>query len=981
MPKQPTTGAADSAPEPAAPDGEATRRTKRPTTVLAEAHALLALAEDRTLLHVTGRESRAAALVRAIRSLAPERDVLLLPPRDDLPHDPTGPSARVAGLRGAAMAVLAAAKGPVILITSVEGALRRIAPPEVWASRRVVLREGDAIDPAGLEHRLGEIGYWPDDRIDEPGEMTARGGVFDLFPAGAPMPVRLVHEDGRIAAIRRFDPVTQRGVADVDSVTVRTASEALPGPDEPDMLPVLDLLGDPAVTFGEETPGRAAAFLELVEEAGAGAATVDRSVAHAAADWVALKARVRPLAIPHDIGEGTARPAAPRRAHHPRRPGALAGPDIRLGDVVVHMDHGLALFDGLETVEAGEAGTAETIRLVFADEKVLLVPAVEAGRIWRYGADPEGVSLDRLGAGAWLERREAIERELTEAAGRIATMAAERRRARAPVIDPPDDRMDAFANRFPFSETPDQAVAIDEVLADLASGRPMDRLVCGDVGFGKTEVALRAAAAAVFSGYQVALAAPTTVLSRQHRETFTRRFRGLGVTVRELSRFVPPADAKAVKQGLADGSVQVVIGTHALVGRGVKFKKLGLVIVDEEQRFGAAQKAKLASLSRDSHSLNMTATPNPRTLLSAMAGLRSVSVIATPPAARLPVRTRLAAFDPLLFRAALQREKMRHGRSFVVCPRIAEIEPMRRRLQELVPDFTVVTAHGDMPPREVDDALLDFAAGRADILLATSLIESGLDIAGADTMVIWRPERFGLSQLHQLRGRVGRGRARGYLMLFYDPQMPPGAGSMRRLETLVALDRLGAGFEVGARDLDRRGAGDLFGEMQSGHIGRIGVGLWQHLFDRALRQAQGEPGDLGAAPEIRCGDTGSVPESFIPEPEVRLEVHARLARAGSDDELDELAEEFVDRFGRLPPEMERLVAFHRLQLGASRLGIDKLEAGPAGVAVTFGSQAPVPREPAGSRRSGDRLILPATGDPLTSAAKALADLEKSPAAA
>jgi len=504
----------------------------------------------------------------------------------------------------------------------------------------------------------------------------------------------------------------------------------------------------------------------------------------------------------------------------------------------------------------------------------------------------------------------------------------------APKLTPQHQAYERFAARFPFAETPDQGRAIADTLVDLASGRPMDRLVCGDVGFGKTEVALRAAAAAALAGKQVAIVAPTTVLVRQHLHTFRRRFAGLGVEVAGLSRLVSPAEAKRVKAGLADGGIQVVVGTHALAAKGVRFRDLGLVVIDEEQRFGAAHKAKLRDLAQGLHVLTLTATPIPRTLQAALVGLQDLSVIATPPTQRRPIRTFLTPFDPVTVREALVRERRRGGQSFVVCPRVEDIEPLGKRLSELVPELQVMAAHGKMPADEIDDAMVRFAEGEGDVLLATNIIESGLDVPRANTMLVWRADRFGLSQLHQLRGRVGRGRARGVAYLLTDPDQEIAPATAKRLQTLEALDRLGAGFAISARDLDLRGAGDLLGEEQAGHVKLIGLGLYQHLLERALRAARGEAVE-DWTPELNLGPGGLIPEDYVPEPEVRINLYARLARTETARDVDALRDEIEDRFGPPPDALDQLIALARLRTLCRGLGVARIDAGPKAIALTF----------------------------------------------
>ncbi|WP_460448275.1 DEAD/DEAH box helicase [Alsobacter sp. SYSU BS001988] len=613
----------------------------------------------------------------------------------------------------------------------------------------------------------------------------------------------------------------------------------------------------------------------------------------------------------------------------------LAGPDLRCGDVVVHRDHGLAVLEDVETVETPDAGATETIRLRFAGDEVLMVPADEADRLWRYGSEPDTVTLDRLGGSAWEKRRAEIEAEIADAAERLARLARERDGRTAAVLAPPQAAYERFAARFPFGETPDQSRAIADALADLASGKPMDRLVCGDVGFGKTEVALRAAAAAALAGKQVAVAAPTTVLARQHYDTFRKRFAGLGVEVAALSRFVSAADARAVKAGLADGSIRIAIGTHALAAKDVRFADLGLLIIDEEQRFGARHKQALAALGVDAHVMTLTATPIPRTLQAAMAGLRSLSVIATPPAARVPVRAVIQPFDDVLVRDALLRERRRGGQSFVVCPRVEDIEPMRARLAALWPEAKLLVAHGRMKPADIDDALIRFADGDGDVLLATNIVESGLDIPNANTMVVWRPDRFGLAQLHQLRGRVGRGRRRGVFILAADPAAALSAAARKRLETLAALDRLGAGFAISARDLDQRGAGDLLGEDQSGHMKLIGPALYQDMLERAIAAARGESVPEDWTPELRMAEAGVIPASYIPEADVRLELYVRFARARSALEIEQLAEEIEDRFGEPPEPVVQLIDRASIAMSCRALDVARLDVGPNAVAATF----------------------------------------------
>ena len=630
--------------------------------------------------------------------------------------------------------------------------------------------------------------------------------------------------------------------------------------------------------------------------------------------------------------------------------------ELRIGDVIVHEDFGIGCIAGLESLPGEAAGDA--IVLTYAKGARRLVPVMEADRIWRYGADGDAVTLDALDGASWQKRRGAIDTAIADSARELAAIAAERDKLLVAPIDVDIAAYERFSAGFSFTETPDQARAIAAARADLAAGRPMDRLVIGDVGYGKTEVALRAAAIAALSGRQVAIAAPTTVLVRQHVETFRRRFEGTGIEVAGLSRLSDAAEKKRVKAGLADGSIGVVIGTQAVAGKGVAYRDLALVVIDEEQRFGAKDKAKLRELA--DHVMTLSATPIPRTLQSALIGLQQLSVLATPPARRQPIRTAVADFDEVTVRTALLRERTRGGQSFVVVPRIEDIAPLEERLRKLAPELTLVVAHGKMPAADIDAAMVGFAEGEGDVLLATNIIEAGLDVPRANTMIVHHADRFGLSQLHQLRGRVGRGGRRGQVLLLTDPDQSIAEATLKRLRTLQAFDRLGAGFAISARDLDLRGAGDLVGEAQAGHMKLIGIDLYQYLLGRALRAERGEAVDR-VAPELHLGIAGCLPESWIPEVEVRLTLYGRLARIEAEGALDAFEEELEDRFGALPDEARLLIELARVRLLARGAGVAKVDAGPAAIALTPQHRG---RAPKGLTEKNGRWIMPARiGDP------------------
>ncbi|EJL29604.1 TRCF domain-containing protein [Novosphingobium sp. AP12] len=613
------------------------------------------------------------------------------------------------------------------------------------------------------------------------------------------------------------------------------------------------------------------------------------------------------------------------------------GIEVRSGDVVIHEDHGVGRVQGLEPSPVGDASgdrpSVDRIVLEYAGGGRRLVPVDEADRIWRYGADGDVVTLDKLDGSSWHKRRAAINDAIDESAKALTQLAREREALTAPVMEPDPAAYERFAGGFPFNETADQARAIAAVWDDLASGRPMDRLVIGDVGYGKTEVALRAAALAALAGFQVVVSAPTTVLVRQHLETFRRRFEGTKIEVAGLSRLSTAAERKSAKAGLADGSIGIVVGTGAVMAKGVNYARLGLVVIDEEQRFGAADKARLRGFG-PVHILSLSATPIPRTLQAALVGLQQMSVIATPPARRQPIRTSIGQYDDGLIRTALAREKGRGGQSFVVVPRIEDMAKVAEKIRRAAPDLALVEAHGKMSAAEIDDVMVGFGAGRGDILLATNIIEAGLDVPRANTMIVWRADRFGLAQLHQLRGRVGRGNRRGQVILLIESEDAIGARTLKRLRTLTTFDRLGAGFAISGQDLDMRGAGDLVGEDQAGHMKLIGVDLYQQLLRVALQAARGEDVERWS-PELNLGMSGVLPPSWIPEADLRLSLYVRLARIETEEALDAFDDELLDRFGPLPPEAVRLLAHARIRLAARALRIARIDAGPAAIALTL----------------------------------------------
>ncbi len=615
----------------------------------------------------------------------------------------------------------------------------------------------------------------------------------------------------------------------------------------------------------------------------------------------------------------------------------LTEPDLRLGDVVVHEDHGIGVLKGLESVTV-EGVDRDAARLEYRDGASILVPMEEFEKLWRYGSEPEAVTLDRLHTEAWKNRRCAIEKDIRAAARHLLRLAKERRYSNAEEFVPPRAGYAKFVRRFPYAETPHQTAAIKAVLADLASGNVMNRLICGDVGFGKTEVALRAAAAVALAGGQVVVAAPTTVLARQHFINFGRRFAGTDIKVAMLSRVVEPQQAKEVKAGIANGEIDIVVTTQAILAKDVRFAHLGLLVVDEEHRFGRREKEAMRQMAQPLHTLTMSATPIPRTLQAAMIGVQDVSILATAPSKRRPVRTSLSLVDRGTMRTALMRENRRGGQSFVVVPQIDDIDEVYAMLAETVPDLSVRVAHGKMKAPDMDAVMVGFANGEGDILLSTNIIESGLDVPRANTIFVWRADRFGLAQLHQLRGRVGRGKSQGIAYLLTADNDAISEETRLRLSTMVENDRLGAGLAISMQDLDLRGAGDIAGEDQAGHMKLIGVSLYQKLLERAVAAARKEVLLAQQSTVLNLGVAGTIPADYVAEGTVRLNLYSRLMRATTEDEIDGLVEEFEDRFGELPEEVVVLFRMAKLRLAAAMLGIAKIDVGPRAIAVTFTSK-------------------------------------------
>jgi len=617
--------------------------------------------------------------------------------------------------------------------------------------------------------------------------------------------------------------------------------------------------------------------------------------------------------------------------------------DLKEGDYVVHVDHGIARYLGLQPLTVG-GQEGDFLHLQYAGTDKLYVPVSKLHLVQRYaGADSGGggPALDRLGGTSWAKAKERVRKSVREMAGELLRLYAARQVLPGHAFAADSPWQKEFEAAFPYEETPDQLQAIRDVKRDMEAPRPMDRLVCGDVGYGKTEVALRAAFKAVMDGKQVAVLVPTTVLALQHYQTFSARFAGFPARVELLSRFRPAPEQQQVLQGLREGSVDIVIGTHRLLQKDVRFHALGLLVVDEEQRFGVAAKEALKRLKREVDVLTLTATPIPRTLHMALLGVRDVSTIETPPEERLAIRTYVTPHDPLVITEAIQRELHRGGQVFFVHNRVESIQAVARELRRLVPEARIAVAHGQQGEATLERIMVDFYLKKVDVLLCTTIIESGLDVPSANTIIIDRADTLGLAQLYQLRGRVGRDKYRAYAYLLVPAEGGMTEVARRRLQVIAELAELGSGFKIAARDLEIRGAGNLLGAEQSGHIAAVGYDLYSQLIQETIRELKGEPVEVTVDPVIRLRAEGFLPESYVPDPTLRLNLYKRLAAVPDAERLQDFAEELQDRFGPLPPEARWLLTVMDLKIQARALKVQEIDARREAIRLSFAAEPPV----------------------------------------
>ena len=1050
------------------------------------------------VIHISRDDAQMARMADCLGFFAPELKPMRFPSWDCLPYDRNSPRNDLVSERLATLAALADGVRPDILLTTANAFLQRVPPQAELAGSRFSGEAGGALDLEALLAFLGRHGYQRAETVMEPGEYAVRGGLVDLFPAGAAAPLRVDLFGDEIDEIRSFDPMDQRSTDRTERFDLVPASEVVLTRDsiarfrEGYRAAFGAVTADDAI-YEAVSAGRRVAGIEhwlplfydeletladylpeavMVEDEQAGAARDIRFEAIAdhyaarldppsgetpyrplppdrlyldASGWEACMqdrpvAVLLPAAAPDgpdaggrpavDFSEARARPdidlygaVADRLAAHAaegRRvllaaysegsrdrlagllgeQGVAATPveaageldglppdrlatavlplesgfesadlaivteqdilgerlssrargrrrardflqelsEIAEGDIVVHVEHGIGRYEGLETVTA-DGAPHDCLRIQYAGDGRLFVPVENIETLSRYGASDSAVALDRLGGVQWQARKARMKQRIRELADELIRVAAERALRPGETLHPSAGLYDEFAARFAFPETNDQLKAIEDVLEDLSAGRPMDRLICGDVGFGKTEVALRAAFVTAMSGFQVAVVAPTTLLVRQHFRTFQERFRGLPVEIGQLSRLVAAREARDVKDRLADGRLDIVIGTHALLAKSIRMKRLGLLVVDEEQHFGVAHKERLKQYRSNVHVLTLTATPIPRTLQLALAGVREMSLIATPPVDRLAVRTFVGPFDALVVREALRRELLRGGRCFYVCPRIRDLPEVVERLEAMMPDARVGVAHGGMASADLEAAVGAFYDGRVDVLVSTNIVESGLDIPEANTLIVHRADMFGLAQLYQLRGRIGRAKQRAYAYLTLPERRKLTKAAEKRLSVMQTLDTLGAGFQLASYDLDIRGAGNLLGDEQSGHIREVGIELYQHMLEEAIaavRSGVGEDEEETAwTPQIGVGAPVLIPESYVADLNVRLSLYRRIAALEDRGQTDAFAAELIDRFGPVPDELENLLRIVGIKRLCREAGVERVDAGPKGAVVSF----------------------------------------------
>ena len=1060
--------------------------------------------KQKSIIFVARDDKRLDLMRKSLWFFSPNIPILDFPSWDCLPYDRVSPNADVSSARMATLAALSSGfEAPIVLLTTLNAISQYIPNRTIVSNNSFVAIVGRTINVKELRAYFSKMGFVQTPTVTEPGDYAIRGGIIDVFPPGESGPVRMDLFGDELESARRFDPVTQRTVENLDRIEFAPVSEVIlddvsinrfrnnyrkefgsAGLDDPlyeaisagrkhqgyehwapyfhDGMETIFYHLPNAVIFMDENIERIHTsrwdgindqyearlealnsknrletvykpikpelfyvspddlfdllnnreqrkFIVLPQPTGPNSldmrARIGRNFAPERQNEelglfeefakhiiekrkttsviiasMSLGARERLYGLLQDQGLsgmvniktwkdinqaiGSISLAVWHLEHGFEAPGLTIiseqdvlgeliirktnkkrrakdflteASSLSVGDLVVHVDHGVGRYRGLETVKAAGA-PHDCLLLEYANNDRLYLPVENVELLSRYGH--ETGLLDRLGGSAWQAKKAKLKERIREMADKLLRIAAERSLRKSEILEVSPDKWNAFCARFPYVETDDQLNAIEDVVSDMSSGKPMDRLICGDVGFGKTEVALRAAFIAASAGTQAAIIAPTTLLARQHFKSFEERFRGTGIRVKQLSRFVTTSQMKKNREALRDGAVEIIIGTHALLAKDIKFANLGLLIIDEEQKFGVGHKERLKQLRSDIHVLTLTATPIPRTLQLSLSGVRELSVIGTPPIDRLAIRTYVSEFDTVTLREALLREHYRGGQSFFVVPRISDLPEIEAFIEEQVPEINHVVAHGQMPAGELDERMNAFYDGKFGILVATTIVESGLDIPTANTIIIHRADMFGLSQLYQIRGRVGRSKTRAYAYLTTKPRQKLTHAAIKRLRVLGSLDSLGAGFMLASQDLDIRGAGNILGEEQSGNVREVGYELYQEMLEDAIAkiksgQMEGLTDEGSWSPQINLGVPVLIPETYVQDLDVRLGLYRRLSALAKKIELEAFAAELIDRFGKLPAEVDMLLRVVRIKGMCRAAGIAKLDSGPKGAVIQF----------------------------------------------
>jgi transcription-repair coupling factor (superfamily II helicase) len=886
------------------------------------------------------------------------KPLLIFPALDISPAENISPSKELTGQR---LSILAQwLTGSLAVVMPVKAALTKTTAPSKLKTQRLAVTAGGELALEELIARLVSLGYERYDIVGGRGEFSVRGGIIDIFPLSDDQPIRIELAGDKIASLRKFDPYSQKSVATLKSITMLPARESydtsfLDYLSEKNALIIDERIeieraaeSDPAQLFKraaielsgflapDESPEFTSpqSYIGKIGEIPGTALIVSRHAAR-------LKEELTNEIVQGELDGGfifagkeviTDRElfgeAGPTRKAKAAPPEGVAEDllaDLSLGDYVVHENYGIGIYRGLKHLELDDI-KQEYLLIEFAEGDKLYVPPPMIGLVEKYAGGSEATPrLSRLGTKTWLKTRSRVKQSLRDLTQELLALYAKRARVAGTAFPADDIWQKELEATFPFEETPDQVKAIAAVKKDMESSRPMDRLVCGDVGYGKTEVAIRAAAKAVSAGKQVALLAPTTILVEQHFNNFNQRFKNSPYVIEMLSRFRSPKEQKAVVAMLAGGGADIVIGTHRLLSKDIKFRDLGLLIVDEEQKFGVTHKEKIKKLKESVDVLTLTATPIPRTLYFSLAGARAMSLISTPPVDRSPIRTYVLPYSEKVIREAIVRELDRGGQIYFVHNYVETIMGVAAQIKKLVPEARVTVGHGQMDEKELEKTMLDFMGKKYDVLVCTSIIESGLDITNVNTILIDRADRFGLSQLYQIRGRVGRSAVRAYAYLFYHPARSMSDQAVERLKAIQEFTALGSGYKLAMRDLEIRGAGNLLGAEQSGHIYEVGFDLYCELLEEAVKEVRGETVAAPREVELDLLVEASIPAHYVPDERQRIALYRRMNLIANSEGIEDIKKEMTDRFGRLPAQVETLYRLLELKAAAVKAEVKSIK--------------------------------------------------------